>query len=57
VRSREPCPDAIVSLWKDAGAERLLLVRLSDAAMRTLVETALDGPVEEGALRWVVERS
>ena len=57
VRSREACPDAIVSLWKDAGAERLLLVRLSDAAMRTLVETALDGPVEEGALRWLVERS
>ena len=57
VRTGEPCPDAIVSLWKDAGAQRLPLVRLSDEAVRALVETALDGPVEERALRWVVDRS
>ena len=57
VRAGEPCPDAIVSLWKDADAHRLPLVRLSDEAVRTLVETALDGPLEEKAIRWVVDRS
>ncbi len=57
VRSGEPCPDAIVSLWKDAGAPRLELGRLSDAAVGELVEKALDGPVEQEALRWLVDRS
>ena len=33
VRSGEPCPDAIVSLWKDAGAQRLELGCLSDEAL------------------------
>jgi hypothetical protein len=32
VRSGEPCPDAIVSLWKDCGARRLGLRRLEDTA-------------------------
>ena len=44
VRSGEPCPDAVVSLWKDAGARRLELDRLSDAAVAALVEGALGGP-------------
>ena len=57
VRSGEPCPDAIVSLWKDAGARRIELQRLSDEAVETLVETALGGPVEQAALRWVVDSS
>ncbi len=57
VRSAEPCPDAIVSLWKDAGARRLELMRLSDHAVGRLVEAALGGPVEQGTLRWLVERS
>jgi DNA-binding CsgD family transcriptional regulator len=57
VRSGEPCPDAIVSLWKDAGARRMELQRLSDEAVGMLVEAALDGPVEQSALRWVVETS
>ena len=57
VRSGEPCPDAIVSLWKDGGAQRLELERLSDEAMRTLVEAALGGPVQEEAQRWVLDRS
>jgi DNA-binding NarL/FixJ family response regulator len=57
VRSDEPCPDAIVSLWKDAGARRIELERLSDDAVGRLVETALGGPVEQRALGWVVERS
>ena len=57
VRSGEPCPDAVVSLWKDAGARRLELDRLSDAAVAALVEGALGGPVEQAALRWVAESS
>ena len=57
VRSGEPCPDAVVSLWKDAGARRLELDRLGDAAVAALVEGALGGPVEQAALRWVAESS
>ena len=57
VRSGEPCPDAIVSLWKDAGARRIELRRLSDEAVTTLVETGLGGPVEQAALRWLVQSS
>jgi DNA-binding CsgD family transcriptional regulator len=57
VRSGEPCPDAIVSLWKDAGAQRLELRRLDDTEVRRLVETALGAPVQEEALRWIVDRS
>jgi DNA-binding NarL/FixJ family response regulator len=57
VRIGEPCPDAIVSLWKDAGAYRLDLERLSDEDVAALVEAALGGPVEQGALRWACESS
>ena len=57
VRSGEPCPDAIVSLWKDAGARRIELQRLSDEAVAMLVESALGGPVEHAALNWIVESS
>ena len=57
VRSGEPCPDAIVSLWKDAGARRIELRRLERRGGRELVEAALGGPVEQAALRWIVERS
>ena len=53
VRTGEPCPDAIVSLWKDAGALRMQLDPLDDAAVEQLVETALGGPVEQAALRWI----
>ncbi len=57
VRSGEPCPDAIVSLWKDASAQRLELEPLSDDAVGALVEAALGGPVEQSVLRWVYETS
>ena len=57
VRLGEPCPDAIVSLWKDAGARRVDLGGLADEAMRGLIETALEGPVEEEAVRWILDRS
>jgi DNA-binding NarL/FixJ family response regulator len=57
VRAREPCPDAIVSLWKDDTARRVELAYLDDAAVRSLVEAALGDPVEEAALDWVAEAS
>ncbi len=57
VRSGEPCPDAIISLWKDGGAQRLDLERLTDEAVGALVEAAIGGPVEQGVLRWLCEIS
>jgi hypothetical protein len=55
LRDGEPPPDAIASLWKDAGARRLERGALDDAAVRALVETVLGDPIEEAALRWVAE--
>jgi DNA-binding CsgD family transcriptional regulator len=57
VRAGEPCPDAIVSLWKDDTAQRMELSYLDDDAVRGLVEAALGDPVEAAALDWVVEVS
>ena len=57
VRTGEPCPDAIVSLWKDDAARRVELGALDDEEIRALVETALGDPVEEAALRWVTDVS
>lgn len=57
VRAGEPCPDAIVSLWKDDTARRMDLAHLSEDAVRVLVEAALGDPVEEAALDWVAEVS
>lgn len=50
VRAGEPCPDAIVSLWKDDTARRMELAYLIENAIRSMVEAALDDPVEEAAL-------
>ncbi len=57
VRSAEPCPDAIESLWKDAGAARLQLTELSGDETGQLVERIVGGPVEEGVRQWVWEGS
>jgi DNA-binding CsgD family transcriptional regulator len=57
IRSGEQCPDAIVSLWKDAGAERLELAALTEQETSQLVEGFLGGPVEEGLRRWIWETS
>lgn len=57
VRSDEACPDAIISLWKDAGALRLELGLLSDEEAETLAEEIVGGSVERGARRWVAETS
>ena len=57
VRAGESGPDAVTSLWKDAGARRLELGPLGDDAVGALVEAALGDPVEQQALRWVRETS
>jgi DNA-binding CsgD family transcriptional regulator len=57
VRSDEPAPDAIVSLWKDGGALRLDLGLLSEMEAEMLVERIAGGPVERGARRWISETS
>lgn len=57
VRSSEPCPDAVQSLWKDAGAERLELRALSEARTSELLEAVLGGPVEQRARHWIYDSS
>jgi DNA-binding CsgD family transcriptional regulator len=57
VRDGAPCPDAIVSLWKDTGVTRIDLGQLDDQETVQLVEQALGGPVEHGASRRVFESS
>lgn len=49
LRSGEPVPDAVSSLWKDGLAERLELQRLARPEVEALAAEALDGPVD-GAL-------
>jgi DNA-binding CsgD family transcriptional regulator/type II secretory pathway predicted ATPase ExeA len=57
VRAGEPCPDAIVSLWKDDLARRVELRPLGDDQIRELLESALGGTIEEAALRWAADVS
>ena len=52
VRAGEPCPDAVVALWKDAGAVRLELQQLSEEDTAGLLAAALGGEVEPGVLAW-----
>jgi predicted ATPase len=57
VRTGERAPDAIVSVWKDAGAERLELETLGARETDALAETIVGGPIEESALRWIYATS
>jgi DNA-binding NarL/FixJ family response regulator len=57
LRSGEPVPDAIVSLWKDAGAQRVELGELSEFDTDALVEALVGGPVERDARRGLYETS
>ncbi len=50
-------PDAIDSLWRDAGALRIELAPLSDEAIESLVQRALGGPVEQSVLRRAADSS
>jgi DNA-binding CsgD family transcriptional regulator len=55
VRSDALAPDAVDSLWKDAGARRIELGPLDDDSIAALIEAGLQGPVEQLVLRRVVE--
>ena len=57
VRSGEPIPDAIASVWKDAGAVRLELDALDAQETNTLAEAIVGGPIEESARRWIYTTS
>ena len=51
VRSGEPCPDAVVALWKEGLATRLDLQPLSEPQSVELLERVLDGVVAPGTRR------
>lgn len=57
VRRGEPCPDAIVSLWKDEDAWRLDLEALGEEETKALAEAIVGGPLEQGTRRWIWETS
>jgi len=57
VRSGEPCPDAVVALWKDAGTPRLELDPLDAEHVRALAEAELGGPVQERIAVWLHDSS
>lgn len=57
VRTGESAPDAVVSLWKDGGLERLELEPLSPAATAGLAAQALGGVLEAHAARRLYELS
>ncbi len=58
VRSGEPAPDAVTSLWKDGHLQRLELQPLSMNMTASLLEEALGGLVAAGAARelWAITR-
>ena len=53
VRARSRAPDAVTSLWKDAGLMRVDLEPLSEDAASDIARDLLDGPVERETLRWL----
>ena len=57
LRTGEPCPDAVRSLWKDAGAARLELEPFDEPGTAELIESVLGAPVEEAARRWMQDSS
>ena len=57
VREGATAPDAIDSLWRDAGALRMTLAPLGDEQIETLVERALGGAVEQSVLRRAADSS
>src|SRR5215469_10801592 len=49
VRTGEPVPDLVTSLWRDGRLERVDIGDLSHAHLDTLLHLALGGPMEAGA--------
>jgi len=58
VRTGEPVPDLVTSLWRDGRLERVDIGDLSRAHLDTLLHLVLGGPMEAGAGRefWEVTR-
>jgi DNA-binding CsgD family transcriptional regulator/tetratricopeptide (TPR) repeat protein len=58
VRTGEPVPDLVTTLWRDGRLERVDLADLSRAQLDTLLHLALGGPMEAGAGRefWEITR-
>lgn len=58
VRSGEPAPDSVTALWKDGLLARLELQSLSAQETATLLDSVLDGPIDETASRrmWSLTR-
>jgi len=58
VRTGEPLPDLLASLWREGRLERIDLGDLSRADVGTLLHAALGGPIEAGTLRefWEITR-
>ena len=57
VRSGEPAPDSIASLWKDGSAPLVALQALSRAEVESVVMNVLDGPVDGATLHFLWESS
>ena len=55
VRTGEPTPDAVDSLWKDEGARRIDLERISDEAIAELVEAGVGGALDQVTMREIVD--
>jgi DNA-binding CsgD family transcriptional regulator len=56
VRSGERAPDPVVSLWKDALADRIEVDVLDAAAIEELLVSVLGGPVDAASVRQLVDR-
>ena len=57
VRSGDPAPDAIVSLWKDAGLDPMELDPFTREETATFVEATLGATAEQRPLGWLHETS
>lgn len=58
VRAGEPCPDAVLALWKDGLAERVDIQPLSEPETAAMVEAIVGGPVDVATRRrtWALTR-
>ena len=56
VRTGDPCPDAIASLWKESLGARLDLEPLDDAQIAAVLEGALGGAVASSTARLLARR-
>lgn len=57
VRSGEPCPDAVIAIWKDGALPRLDVQTLSRSETTALAEAALGGQLDASAAERLFELS